>query len=102
MILGKTPDHFCIKSESSCLGAFHILPVTHGTTRRHCVNMFAASALLANERIDTMNESTIGLDQTEEEILIYEVSDESLEIAASTGQAAYTMFSCTGLGACPA
>jgi len=33
-----------------------------------------------------MSHTTIGLDQTEEEILIYEVSDEALETAGGTGK----------------
>jgi hypothetical protein len=51
-----------------------------------------------------MNENTIGLDQTEEEILTCEVSDEALETAAGTGKekaANYTLGFCTGLSACP-
>jgi hypothetical protein len=40
--------------------------------------------------------------QTEEDILDYEVSDESLETAAVAGNAvAYTLGFCTGLAACP-
>ena len=39
-------------------------------------------------------------DQTEEEILTYEVSDDALEVAAGTGKEAnYTMF-CSGIS-CP-
>ena len=48
--------------------------------------------------------TTIGLDRPEEEILTYEVSDEALETAASTGgkQAGnYTLFYCTYLNICP-
>jgi hypothetical protein len=50
-----------------------------------------------------MNYSTI--EQTEEEILAFEVSDEALEIAGGTGKekaANYTLGFCTGLSACPA
>ena len=48
-----------------------------------------------------MNEMII--DQTEDEILNYEVSDELLETAAATAKAgAYTLGFCTGLSACPA
>ena len=50
-----------------------------------------------------MSDKTIGLEQIEEEILSYEVSDESLESAAATAKAgAYTLGFCTGLSACPA
>jgi hypothetical protein len=48
--------------------------------------------------------TTIGLEQPEEEILTYEVSDEALETAAGSGskQAGnYTLFYCTYLHICP-
>jgi hypothetical protein len=51
-----------------------------------------------------MNENTIGLEQTEEDILTCEISDEALETAAGTGKekaANYTLGFCTGLSACP-
>lgn len=42
-------------------------------------------------------------DQTENEILVHEVSDDSLESAAATAKAgAYTLGFCTGLSDCPA
>ena len=47
---------------------------------------------------------TIGLDQTEEEILTYEVSDDSLETAGGTGKEKagnYTLAMCSGLSVCP-
>jgi hypothetical protein len=59
----------------------------------------------ANERINAMNDITIGLDQTEEEILTYEVSDEALEATAGTRKEKagnYTFGACTGLSVCPA
>ena len=40
-------------------------------------------AALTSERIIVMNDNTIDLDQTEEEIFTDEVSDEALEAAAS-------------------
>jgi len=52
-----------------------------------------------------MSDTTIGFDQTEEEILTYEVSDEALETAAGQGKEKvghYTLGFCTGLSACPA
>jgi hypothetical protein len=52
-----------------------------------------------------MSEATTGLDQFDQEILSYEVSDESLESAASTGNERmgnYTLGSCTGFYSCPA
>ena len=51
-----------------------------------------------------MNDTTIGLDQTEADILTYEVSDEALETAAGTGKEKAghdTLGFCTGLSACP-
>jgi hypothetical protein len=49
-----------------------------------------------------MSDKTIGLEQIEEELLSYEVSDESLETAATAKAGAYTLGFCTGLSACPA
>ena len=52
-----------------------------------------------------MNETTIGLEQTEPEILTFEVPDEALEAAAGTMKekgANYTLAACSGLSVCPA
>ena len=52
-----------------------------------------------------MNDARIELDQTNEDILSYEVSDEALETAAGQGKEKvghYTLGFCTGLSACPA
>jgi hypothetical protein len=52
-----------------------------------------------------MNDTTVGLDQTEAEILVSEVSDEALETAASTGTdkvVNFTLAFCSGLSTCPA
>jgi hypothetical protein len=50
-----------------------------------------------------MTDTTIGLDQTEEEILGYEVSDEALESAAGKDKAGnVTVAFCSGLDSCPA
>lgn len=47
-----------------------------------------------------MNDITI--DQTEEEILAFDVSDEALESAAAIGEKAnFTLGACTGLSVCP-
>ena len=51
-----------------------------------------------------MIDLTIGLDQTEEEMLTYEVSDEALESATGTGNEKagnYTLYFCTALDLCP-
>jgi hypothetical protein len=50
-----------------------------------------------------MSHTTI--DQTEEEILAYDVSDEALESAAGAGKekaGAFTLAFCSGLDTCPA
>jgi hypothetical protein len=59
---------------------------------------------MANERKSAMTDTNKRLDQTEEVILIYEVSDEALEIAASAGEGIagnFTLGACTGLSICP-
>lgn len=51
-----------------------------------------------------MSDTTFGLDQTEERMLAYEVSDEALESAAGTASdkaANYTLYFCTALDLCP-
>ncbi len=60
---------------------------------------------LANERINAMSDTSIGLDQIEEEIFTYEVSDEALETAAGSVKekaGALTLPFCSGLDTCPA
>lgn len=45
------------------------------------------------------------IDQNEEEILVYEVSDDALEAAAGVGEdkaGNYTLAYCSGLSVCPA
>jgi hypothetical protein len=57
-----------------------------------------------NKGDQAMNDMTIGLEQTEEEMLIYEVSDEALESATGTGNEEagnYTLYFCTALDLCP-
>lgn len=50
-----------------------------------------------------MKNTTMGLQQTEEDIFAFEVSDEALEIAAGTEKekANYTLGACSGLSVCP-
>ena len=51
-----------------------------------------------------MNETTVGLDHSEEEMLTYEVSDEALESATGTENEKagnYTLYFCTALDLCP-
>jgi hypothetical protein len=51
-----------------------------------------------------MRRTTRPIDQTEEEMLAYKVSDETLEIAAGTGNETagdYTLYFCTYLDLCP-
>jgi hypothetical protein len=40
------------------------------------------------------------VEQTEEEILAFDVSDEALEIAAGSEKANFTLGACTGLSVC--
>jgi len=52
-----------------------------------------------------MNDSIIEPNQSEETIVMYEVSDEALEAAAETGQSKarnVTAAFCSGLESCPA
>jgi hypothetical protein len=50
-----------------------------------------------------MKNITIALEQTDEEILAFEVSGTALEIAAGTAKekANFTLGACTGLSECP-
>ena len=50
-----------------------------------------------------MTNKTLGLDRSEEELLIDSVSDEALEIAAGTAKekANFTLGACSGLSVCP-
>jgi hypothetical protein len=51
-----------------------------------------------------MSATTMRLDQAEEALLVFEVSDEALEIAAgaTSVRVNFTLASCTGLTECPA
>ena len=53
--------------------------------------------------MNAMTNVTMGLQQTEEDIFAFEVSDEALEIAAGTEKekANYTLGACSGLSVCP-
>ena len=50
-----------------------------------------------------MKNITIGLEETNEEIFTFEVSDEALEIAAGSAKekANFTLGACSGLSVCP-
>ena len=50
-----------------------------------------------------MKNITIGLEKTDEEILAFEVSDETLEIATGSAKekANFTLGACSGLSVCP-
>jgi hypothetical protein len=48
-----------------------------------------------------MSDTTIGLDQTEEEMLAYEVSDETAAGTGSEKAGNYTLLYCTALSLCP-
>lgn len=52
-----------------------------------------------------MTKATMGIEQTEQEMLAFDVSDEALETAAGTARekaANYTLAACSGLSVCPA
>jgi hypothetical protein len=51
-----------------------------------------------------MTNITMEVEQTEQKILAFEVSDEALEIAAGTAKekANFTLGGCSGLSECPA
>jgi hypothetical protein len=48
--------------------------------------------------------TTMRIEQTEQEVLAFEVSDEALEAAAGTAneKANFTLGACSGLSVCPA
>ena len=51
-----------------------------------------------------MTDTILRIDQSEDDILAYEISDEALETAAGTGNGKaglYTLGSCTGISVCP-
>lgn len=51
-----------------------------------------------------MNNSTIRLDQVDEEFLVFEIADEALEAAASMAKdkaGSLTLAFCSGLDTCP-
>jgi hypothetical protein len=49
-----------------------------------------------------MNDNTARLEQTDDEILSFEVADEALESAAGVDKAEpFTLGACTGLSVCP-
>lgn len=55
----------------------------------------------ASQRSNVLIDTIIMRDQTDEDILDYEVSDESLENVGTSGNvAAYTLGFCTGLTVC--
>jgi hypothetical protein len=62
-------------------------------------------APLAEQRISTMSEKTIGFEDNEDEILSFQVSDETLESAAAVWKekaGGLTISFCSGLSTCPA
>jgi hypothetical protein len=57
-----------------------------------------------NKGDQAMSDMTIGLEQTEEEMLTYEISDDALESTTGTGNEKagnYTLYFCTALDLCP-
>lgn len=56
-----------------------------------------------NERTTGMRNQAIELNKAEDEIFVFEVSDEGLEAAAGEAKdkSNYTLGACTGLSVCP-
>jgi hypothetical protein len=59
--------------------------------------------MLANKRTKAMKNIASALEMTEEEILSFDVSDETLEIAGGSAneKANFTLGGCSGLSVCP-
>jgi hypothetical protein len=74
---------------------------------RHSADLIVeiANKRRSKERISVMTGTTIRIEQTEQEIFAFEVSDEALEAASATATekaANYTLAACSGLSVCPA
>lgn len=69
--------------------------------REEVIQMRSPDCRAASEKDFAMHVTIMEVDQKEEEILAFEVSDEALESAAGTGTAIYTLGACTGLSVCP-
>jgi hypothetical protein len=69
----------------------------------HSARILAVTEPPINKRINAMTNITMGLEETEGDILAFEVSDDVLEIAAGTAEekANFTLGACTGLSECP-
>ena len=80
------------------------LPVRGSVSKNHIAKRGEkAQQPPVNKRINAMMSITMGLENTEREILAFEVSDAALEIAAGTTKekANFTLGACTGLSECP-
>jgi hypothetical protein len=89
--------HFTLYSADDLMG------IRRGGLTEFLVLPGLLPAPLANKRNKAMTDSYI--DQSEEEILNYNVSDEALEAAAGTMKdkaGAFTLAFCSGLDTCPA
>jgi hypothetical protein len=69
----------------------------------HSARIRAVTEPPINKRINAMTDITMRLEKTEGEILAFEISDDTLEIAAGTAKEKlnFTLGACTGLSECP-
>jgi hypothetical protein len=76
--------------------------IGHGAWEGACPGFLALSANSAGgERtMKGYRAMKYKIEQTEEEILAFDVSDEALEIAAGSEKANFTLGACTGLSVC--
>src|SRR4029079_406692 len=72
-------------------------------TLSEAAGVLVSPGTTATKRNNAVTSITMGLDNTEQEILAFEVADVALEIAAGTakGKANFTIGACTGLYECP-
>lgn len=53
------------------------------------------------KRSNAMAKTTREIENNEEELTTFEISDEALEMAGADEMAQYTLAACTGLSVCP-
>jgi hypothetical protein len=72
-------------------------------TLSEAAGVLVSPGTTATKRNNAVTSITMGLENTEQEILAFEVADVALEIAAGTakGKANFTLGACTGLSECP-
>ena len=71
-------------------------------TLSEAAGVLVSPGTTATKRNNAVTSITMELENTEQEILAFEVADVALEIAAGTaGKANFTLGACTGLSECP-